>query len=41
MRGIKGLYSDISAVDPEKGIELRGYSIPELESKLPTAVKDG
>ena len=29
MRGIKGLVSDISSVDPNEGIRLRGFTIPE------------
>jgi len=35
MRNIKALVSDISYVDPEEGIRLRGYTIPELLEKLP------
>lgn len=30
MRGMKALMSDISAVDPDKGILYRGHSIPDL-----------
>jgi len=35
MRNIKSLVTDISYVDPEEGIRLRGYTIPELIEKLP------
>lgn len=35
MKGIKGLLTDTSALDPELGISFRGYSIPELREKLP------
>jgi citrate synthase len=35
MRGMIGLLYETSALDPEKGIRFRGYSIPELREKLP------
>lgn len=35
MRDVKGLWSDISSVDPEEGIRFRGFTIPEVLSKLP------
>jgi len=35
MRGVKSLVSDISYVDPNEGIRLRGYTIPELLKLLP------
>ncbi len=35
MRSVKGLVTDISYVDPNEGIRLRGYTIPELLEKLP------
>jgi citrate synthase len=35
MRGVKSLVSDISYVDPNEGIRLRGYTIPELLEMLP------
>lgn len=35
MRGVKGLVTDISSVDPGEGIRLRGFTIPELIAKLP------
>jgi citrate synthase len=35
MRDVKSLVTDISYVDPNEGIRLRGYTIPELLDKLP------
>ena len=35
MRDVKSLVTDISSVDPNEGIRLRGYTIPELLEKLP------
>jgi citrate synthase len=35
MRSVKALVTDISYVDPNEGIRLRGYTIPELLEKLP------
>ncbi len=35
MRGLKVLVSDISYVDPYKGIHFRGYTIPEVLDQLP------
>jgi citrate synthase len=35
MRGVRALVTDISYVDPNEGIRLRGYTIPELLEKLP------
>ena len=35
MRGVKALVTDISYVDPDEGIHLRGHTIPELLEKLP------
>ncbi|HHH54393.1 MAG TPA: citrate (Si)-synthase [Bacteroidetes bacterium] len=40
MRGLKAMTYETSALDPIEGIRFRGYSIPELREKLPTA-KDG
>jgi citrate synthase len=37
MRGVKGLVTDTSALDPQEGIRFRGYSIPEIQDKLPRA----
>jgi citrate synthase len=37
MRGITGLVTETSLLDPQDGIRFRGYSIPELREKLPKA----
>ena len=37
MRGVKSLVTETSALDPMEGIRFRGYSIPEIQSKLPHA----
>lgn len=37
MRGITGLVTETSLLDPQEGIRFRGYSIPELQAKLPKA----
>src|SRR6266581_8541954 len=37
MRGITGLVSETSLLDSQEGIRFRGYSIPELQEKLPKA----
>ncbi len=37
MRGIKGLVTETSVLDPEEGIRFRGYSIPECQKLLPKA----
>src|SRR5437879_9681498 len=37
MRGITGLVSETSLLDAKEGIRFRGYSIPELQEKLPKA----
>ncbi len=37
MRGITGLVTETSLLDPQDGIRFRGYSIPELQKKLPKA----
>ncbi len=37
MRGIKGLVTETSVLDPEEGIRFRGYSIPECQQILPKA----
>ena len=39
MRGITGLVSETSLLDAKEGIRFRGYSIPELQKKLPKAPK--
>eukprot|EP01026_Neomeris_dumetosa_P051252 TRINITY_DN4506_c0_g1_i1.p1 TRINITY_DN4506_c0_g1~~TRINITY_DN4506_c0_g1_i1.p1 ORF type:complete len:480 (+),score=59.62 TRINITY_DN4506_c0_g1_i1:43-1440(+) len=41
MRGMLGLLWETSLLDPEEGIRFRGYTIPELQAKLPTAIKGG
>ena len=35
MRGIKGLVTETSVLDPDEGIRFRGYSIPECQELLP------
>ncbi|MDF2187578.1 citrate (Si)-synthase, eukaryotic [Paraflavitalea sp. CAU 1676] len=35
MRGITGLVTETSLLDSQEGIRFRGYSIPELQEKLP------
>lgn len=37
MRGVKGLVTETSALDPQTGIRFRGYSIPEIREQLPRA----
>ncbi|MDB5231718.1 MAG: citrate (Si)-synthase, eukaryotic [Chitinophagaceae bacterium] len=37
MRGITGLVTETSLLDPQEGIRFRGFSIPELQQKLPKA----
>jgi citrate synthase len=37
MRGIKGLVTETSVLDPQEGIEFRGYTIPQCQEKLPKA----
>jgi citrate synthase len=37
MRGITGLVTETSLLDAQEGIRFRGYSIPELQDKLPKA----
>ena len=39
MRGMTGLVTETSLLDAQEGIRFRGYSIPELQSKLPKAPK--
>lgn len=36
MRGLTALVYETSKLDPAEGIRFRGYSIPELQEKLPT-----
>ena len=37
MRGVKCMVTETSAVDPLEGIRFRGFTIPELQEKLPKA----
>src|ERR1700748_3991988 len=37
MRGSPGLVSETSLLDAQEGIRFRGFSIPELQQKLPKA----
>jgi len=37
MRGIKGLVTETSHLDPVEGIEFRGYTIPQCQELLPKA----
>src|SRR5664279_2656496 len=37
MRGMTGLVTETSLLDPQEGIRFRGYSIPEVQHKLPKA----
>jgi citrate synthase len=41
MRGMTGLVSETSLLDAQEGIRFRGYSIPDLQKKLPKAPKGG
>jgi len=41
MRGITGLLWETSLLDADEGIRFRGYSIPELQTKLPAAKPGG
>lgn len=38
MRGVKGLVSDTSLVDPEEGLIIRGIPVSELTEKLPEEI---
>jgi len=40
-RGIKSMLWDTSLLDAQEGIRFRGYTIPELQAKLPKAVEGG
>src|SRR3954467_13797240 len=37
MRGVTGLVTETSLLDPQEGIRFRGYTIPALQEKLPKA----
>jgi citrate synthase len=41
MRGITGLVTETSLLDAQEGIRFRGYTIPELQEKLPKATGGG
>ena len=41
MRGMTGLVTETSLLDPQEGIRFRGYSIPELQEKLPHSTGGG
>ncbi|PIF06535.1 MAG: type I citrate synthase [Draconibacterium sp.] len=41
MKGIPLLVTDTSKLDPDEGIRFKGYSIPELQEKLPSINPDG
>jgi citrate synthase len=41
MRGMTGLVTETSLLDPQHGIRFRGYSIPELQEKLPHSAGGG
>ncbi len=40
-KGIVGLLTDTSKLDPEEGIRFRGFTIPELRERLPKLSPDG
>ena len=40
-RGVKMMLWETSLLDAEEGIRFRGYTIPELQAALPTAVEGG
>jgi len=40
MKGMIGMVTETSKLDPDEGIRFRGYSIPELREKLPKATSD-
>ncbi|MCC7302743.1 MAG: citrate (Si)-synthase [Bacteroidia bacterium] len=41
MKGMIGLVTETSKLDPEEGIRFRGYSIPEIREKLPKSPNMG
>jgi citrate synthase len=41
MKGIPLLVTDTSKLDPHEGIRFKGFTIPELQEKLPRIVPDG
>jgi citrate synthase len=40
MKGMIGMVTETSKLDPDEGIRFRGFSIPELREKLPKAAGD-
>lgn len=40
MKGMIGMVTETSKLDPDEGIRFRGYSLPELREKLPRAPGD-
>jgi citrate synthase len=40
MKGMVGMVTETSKLDPDEGIRFRGYSIPDLREKLPKAPGD-
>lgn len=41
MKGVPSLITDTSKLDPNEGIRFRGYTIPELQDKLPRLQTEG
>ncbi len=41
MKGVKSLVTETSQLDPHEGIRFRGYTIPQLQEKLPKAPNGG
>jgi citrate synthase len=39
MKGMVGMITETSKLDPEEGIRFRGFSIPELREVLPKAAE--
>ena len=37
MRGVKSIVTETSALDPDEGIRFRGFTIPDLQKRLPRA----
>ena len=40
-RPLQGLLWETSLLDADEGIHFRGYSIPEIQKKLPAAIPGG
>jgi citrate synthase len=38
MRGVKGMICDTSLVQPDKGLTIRGYTLPEIKDRLPEEI---